>query len=130
MRWNRAREDTRFFSRDAILFFFFPSSPLDRSLRQKKTKRTQRNDKLCRFRVGSDNFWDSRIASTRQGEGGLIMPRGTKQRCSPLRNNFVPRERTRLGDATATDKSVLAREKLQTFQSRTSPSASVIYWIK
>lgn len=63
-------------------------------------RRTKRNGKLCRVREGSDNFWDSRItrivASIRQeGRRGedLIMPRGTKQRCSPLRNNFVLRER-------------------------------------
>lgn len=59
-----------FFFSVVILFFFFPSSPLGRSLGQKKTRRTKRNGKLCRLRVGSDNFWDSRIASTRQGEEG------------------------------------------------------------
>lgn len=48
-----------------------------------------------------------------------------------MRNNFVPargkRENSPRRAATATDKSVLAREKLQTFQSRTSSSARVCY---
>lgn len=63
----RERGRTVLFSPVTILFFFFPLLRLSIDHSDKReARRTGRNDKLCRFRVGSDNFWDSRTASTRR----------------------------------------------------------------